>query len=245
MRYLAVKNWAEFQHYKDRDPPWIKLHRTLLADYEFSCLQDASKAHLMLIWLFASQSGGRIPDDPEYLRDKLSLKKPPDLEHFINQGLLIPEQDASKVLQTSASTTLALARSREAEAEAYKATETETPLSGSPPDVPFPSNGKANGHDRIAEAESVLAYLNRTTGRSFQLRNPAGKLTPNAEVIIQRLKEDYTAEQLREVVSLKAEQWRGDEKMVAYLRPETLFGKKKFSTYFGELSSHAPSEPPA
>jgi hypothetical protein len=58
MNYLRVKNWTEFQHYKDRNPPWIKLHRTLLDDYEFSRLQDASKAHLMLIWLFASQKDG-------------------------------------------------------------------------------------------------------------------------------------------------------------------------------------------
>jgi hypothetical protein len=59
--YLRVKNWAEFQHYKDRNPPWIKLHRALLDDYEFARLPDASKAHLVLIWLLASQSDGRIP----------------------------------------------------------------------------------------------------------------------------------------------------------------------------------------
>jgi len=27
---LRVKNWGKFQHYKDRNPPWIKLHRGLL-----------------------------------------------------------------------------------------------------------------------------------------------------------------------------------------------------------------------
>jgi uncharacterized phage protein (TIGR02220 family) len=235
VRYLIVKNWSEFQHYKDRDPPWIKLHRTLLADYEFSRLQDASKAHLMLIWLFASQSNGRIPDDPEFLRDKLSLKKPPDLKFFVDHGLLIPEQDASKALQTGASKALALARSQEA--EAYKASETETPLSGSTPDAPPLEKPKGNGHAMNAEAEAVLAYLNRATGRSFQFRNPKGELTPNAGVIIARLKEEYTGEQLREVVMLKAEQWRGDAKMAEFLRPETLFGKTKFATYIGELAT--------
>jgi hypothetical protein len=39
VRYLRVKNWSEFQHYKDRNPPWIKLHRTLLDhDYEAAIL---------------------------------------------------------------------------------------------------------------------------------------------------------------------------------------------------------------
>ncbi len=98
MRYLRVKNWSEFQHYKDRNPPWIKLHRTLLDDYEFSCLQDASKAHLMLIWLFASQKNGLVPDEPAFLKKKLGLEKEPNLKLLISHGLLIPEQDASNAL---------------------------------------------------------------------------------------------------------------------------------------------------
>jgi uncharacterized phage protein (TIGR02220 family) len=110
-------------------------------------------------------------------------------------------------------------------------------LSGSPPDAPPPEKPKGNGHALNAEAETVLAYLNRATGRSFQFRNPKGELTPNANVIIARLKEEYTGEQLREVVMLKAEQWRGDAKMGEFLRPETLFGKTKFATYVGELST--------
>lgn len=98
MNYLRVKNWEQFQHYTDRNPPWIKLHRSLLDDYEFSRLQDASKAQLILIWLFASQNGGRIPEDASFLQLKLGLKKPPDLEFLVNQGFLIVEQDASTTL---------------------------------------------------------------------------------------------------------------------------------------------------
>src|SRR5690606_19747530 len=33
--YLTVKNFERFQHYKDRNPPWIKLYNDLLDDYEF------------------------------------------------------------------------------------------------------------------------------------------------------------------------------------------------------------------
>ena len=98
MIYLRVKNWSEFQHYKDRNPPWIKLHRALLDDYEFARLQDASKAHLMLIWLFASQRDGHIPNDPAFLKKKLGLEKEPNLQSFIDQGLLIQEQNACETL---------------------------------------------------------------------------------------------------------------------------------------------------
>lgn len=98
MNYLNVKNWSEFQHYKDRNPPWIKLHRALLDDYEFERLQDASKAHLMLIWLFASQREGRIPNDPAFLKKKLGLKSEPNIQILIDQGFLIVEQVASDPL---------------------------------------------------------------------------------------------------------------------------------------------------
>lgn len=113
MRYLHIKNWSEFQHYKDRNPPWIKLHRALLDNYEFSRLPDASKAHLMLIWLLASQSDGRIPQDPQFLQDKLGLDKQPDLQMLVDEGFLIMEQSASNNVEQVASTTLDLARSRE------------------------------------------------------------------------------------------------------------------------------------
>jgi uncharacterized phage protein (TIGR02220 family) len=108
-------------------------------------------------------------------------------------------------------------------------------MSGSPPDVTPPEKPKGNGHAHVSEAEAVLSYLNRVTGHTYRFRNPAGKLTPNADVIIGRLKEGYTGEQLREVVHAKAEQWRADAKMAPFLRPETLFGKTKFATYVGEL----------
>lgn len=116
MKYLRVKNWDEFQHYKDRSPPWIKLHRTLLDDYEFSALPDDTKAHLMLIWVLASQLSGRVPAEPKFLAAKIGANKPPNLKLLIDQGFLIPEQDASNTLaecKQDASEPLAFARSRE------------------------------------------------------------------------------------------------------------------------------------
>lgn len=53
---LQPKNWAVFQHYKDRCPPWIKLHRDLLNNREFICLPIASKALAPMLWLLASET---------------------------------------------------------------------------------------------------------------------------------------------------------------------------------------------
>lgn len=118
MEYLKVKNWEEFQHYKYRTPPWIKLHRALLDDYEFARLQDASKAHLMLIWLFASQKSGIIPNDPGFLKKKLGLEKEPNLNLFIDHGLLLPEQDASNAIADSKQSAPLVEKSREEKSRA-------------------------------------------------------------------------------------------------------------------------------
>lgn len=127
--WLAIKNWETFQHYKDRNPPWIKLHRAVLDDYAFAALPDNQKAHLVLIWLFAaSQAGGRIPNDAAFLSRKLGTTDAINLENLVNAGFLIPEQDASNTLaerKQDACITLALARSRESESES----KTEVPAS--------------------------------------------------------------------------------------------------------------------
>jgi hypothetical protein len=52
---LIPKNWLVFQHYKDRSPPWIKLHRDLLNNRDFITLPLASKALAPLLWLLASE----------------------------------------------------------------------------------------------------------------------------------------------------------------------------------------------
>ncbi len=89
MRYLRVKNWEEYQHYKDRRPPWIKLHESLLDDYEFAALSDTQKAHLMLIWLLAGKMENKIPLDPEWLKRKIVAQTKVDLDAFVQAGFLI------------------------------------------------------------------------------------------------------------------------------------------------------------
>ena len=53
---LITKNWAEFQHYKDRSPPWIKLHKELLDDRQYQSLPLASRALAPMLWLLASET---------------------------------------------------------------------------------------------------------------------------------------------------------------------------------------------
>jgi len=52
---ITPKNWATFQHYKNRSPAWIKLHRGLLDDFAYSRLPVASRALAPMLWLLASE----------------------------------------------------------------------------------------------------------------------------------------------------------------------------------------------
>ena len=91
MRYLLVKNWRDHQHYKKRSPPWIKLHRAITEDYEFAALKDRCKAHLIMIWILAAGTEGRIPNDAKFLSSRINANEPVDLEAMIAAGFLIPE----------------------------------------------------------------------------------------------------------------------------------------------------------
>ena len=59
---LSIKNWHQFQHFKDRKPPWIKLYRDLLDDVNWHDLDPKAAKHLVMIWLIASEYDGNLPD---------------------------------------------------------------------------------------------------------------------------------------------------------------------------------------
>jgi len=95
---FSVKNWDEFQHYKDRNPPWIKLHNHLLDDYEFEMLGDAAKGHLLCIWMLASRTKNEMPLDDKWITKKIGASNKVNLEALVTAGFLIVEHDASKLL---------------------------------------------------------------------------------------------------------------------------------------------------
>ena len=96
---LIPKNWRAFQHYGNRRPPWIKLHRELLDDREFMSLPMASKAIAPLLWLLASESeDGSFDADSEELAFRLRIASKDveaGLKPLIDNGFFL---DASTLL---------------------------------------------------------------------------------------------------------------------------------------------------
>lgn len=61
---MKIKNWDKFQHFKDRRPPWIKLHRDILEHRDINSISDGSFRVLVGMWLLASEDknmGGELP----------------------------------------------------------------------------------------------------------------------------------------------------------------------------------------
>lgn len=101
---------------------------------------------------------------------------------------------------------------------------------------PDASLSRVNGHDHgktrelRRQALEVLIFLNEKTGRAYQ------PVPANVDMIVARLKDGATVDDLRAVVAKKCREWTCDEKMAPYLRPATLFNRTKFAQYQGELA---------
>ena len=96
---LMPKNWVKFQHYRDRCPPWIKLHRDLLNDRHFISLPTASKALAPMLWLLASEcKDGTFDASTEELAFRLRMDNKEievGLKALIDNGFFV---DASTML---------------------------------------------------------------------------------------------------------------------------------------------------
>lgn len=66
---LMIKNWSSFQSYKDRSPPWIRLHRRLIDNYDFQKMSVNARAILPMLWLIASEH-----NDPKSGKIELSFE---------------------------------------------------------------------------------------------------------------------------------------------------------------------------
>jgi len=92
---MKIKNWAKFQHFKDRRPPWVKLYRDILDDLEWHELDPLAAKVLVMLWLIASEDEGRIPDTktlafrlrlPEVKTKEIVIK----LSHWLEQDDINP-----------------------------------------------------------------------------------------------------------------------------------------------------------
>jgi uncharacterized phage protein (TIGR02220 family) len=145
MHYLSVKNLAKYQHYKHRNPPWIKLYREVWTDYTLRQLPIVCRLLFLGLSSLAMELENKVPADPKYLSDRLGFKiTQPDISNLILSNLILSnleEQIASAVLA-------------------------ECKQNASASDKPL-----MNGRNYREEAKALLDFLNEKTGKGFRVND--------------------------------------------------------------------------
>ena len=142
---LKVTKWASFQSYKDRRPPWIRLHKSLLDNFEFQTMSMEAKAILPMLWLLASEDedpvSGCIRDRYEKVAFRLridtsTLQKVIDecvaagfievLDDETGQPITLPLQEVTEPIHNRYETVTPEYRDRDRDREQRQRTEAET-----------------------------------------------------------------------------------------------------------------------
>lgn len=194
---LTPKNWVSFQHYKDRCPPWIKLHKGLLDDSTFQRLPTASRALAPMLWLLASESKDGVFDgsaaELAFRLRQTEKEITTGLEPLISKGFFLVEQDANNLL--AGCTQVAVP---ETETEAERETKTDGAFdsfwsiypkkAAKPAALKAFKSAKINGH-----LPDVLAHVGIMSASEDWTKN-SGQYVPNpATYLNQRRWEDEAA----------------------------------------------------
>lgn len=122
-KFLRIKEWAKYQHYKDRNPPWIKLYREMLTSYTWVVLDDASRLLAVVCLLLAAETDNKIPLDRDFIQRRAQLKARPDVRKLVE--VEFAEVFDDQLLEGEASMLLASCTS-ETETEAETDTKTHS-----------------------------------------------------------------------------------------------------------------------
>ncbi len=216
MPSYRIKNWEKFQHYKDRNPPWIKLYRSLHDDFEFMSLPMTTQSLLIHLWIFGSENNdGKIYKTEEEIAWRLHISN----EEF--KQLLKPLISRKFIQTCKQRASKPLSPSSYSNTEFYRGTEKSLSSSekNEPDDHPQISTPKGNPDLDAAEAEGepdpkdrynwkvLFAYWREMYGHE------RSKFTKEREAKLRaRLREGYTLEECASAVrGLKKSRWHMGE----------------------------------
>ena len=96
---IRIKNWTKFQHFKNRRPPWIKLHREILDQRDINMISDCSFRVLVGLWLLASEDpemNGTLPS-MEDIQFRLRIDKSKLLKALKELGKFLDHDDITVI----------------------------------------------------------------------------------------------------------------------------------------------------
>jgi len=157
MQYLRVHNWETWQTYRrDRgQPPWIKLHRSIMRDVKWVSLGCQRRGQLVAMWLLAADNSGQIPADPVLVKKLCFMDDVPDLKYFVINGFLDDDANVTSAWRQHDAT--------ESEAEAESETETEAESEKIKPLVTRSAeritSRKNNGKDKVKPIPAKKRFI--------------------------------------------------------------------------------------
>lgn len=164
MQYLRIREWGRFQHYKDRDPPWIKLHRELLTSRTWVSLDDASRVLAIALMLLAAGTDNKIPADAAYLKRVAYLNADPDWQPLVRTQFVDLIDESGEAL-APASTMLANGTKRSSEAE-QRQSRGEQSISSATPTTRKPVSRETQDPEWFLDFK--LAYPNRAGDQGWR-----------------------------------------------------------------------------
>jgi len=152
-RWIIVPRWDKFQHYTDRDPPWIKLYTELNSNDDWCELTDAERGLLVTIWI-------------EYARSR-GILKASRVPHKVGQASRVRQFESlnrAGFIKVVASKPLALAPSRDVKRREEKNRDAASSRSQEPEQRRRQNAGAYHKHhteqpDETVPIETIEAYL--------------------------------------------------------------------------------------
>jgi hypothetical protein len=226
MKRLRPKSWNEFQHYKRRHPPWVKLHKRLLDDFEFQSLPLASKALAPMLWLLASEDRqGWIDAEAAKISFRLRISEEEldqAIQPLIEGGFFEHEEDASAALALDM-------QDAPPESETETETETETEQMSAhadpcdqdfeifwkdyPTDALMSKKRAFEEWERLAEADRGAARAAIPAFKDYCRKNPTYRPVHAERFLSQKRFEGFAQGQALSGVEIEANKDRADRLM--------------------------------
>ena len=130
---ITINNWSKFQSYKDRKPPWIRFHRSMLDNYDYQMMSAESRALLPMLWLLACEdedpTSGEINLEVKVIayrlrRDEKVIKK--SVAELETSGFIACADSVTKPLRIRNETVTGFRKNVPTETETETETEAET-----------------------------------------------------------------------------------------------------------------------
>lgn len=72
MKFISVTDPKRLQHYRERNPPWIKLYRDLFSDPDFQKLPESARLQLLFLQTLVPEFDNKIPYDAKWLQGRMA-----------------------------------------------------------------------------------------------------------------------------------------------------------------------------